>query len=378
MPAFGMGRQPKVVNDLLRVHGRSLGWAETEGKHMKVVIIGAGIIGAALARSLSTSGADVTVMSSGVGATAASFGWINASFYLDADHFRLRAAGLEAWRRLDVPLNWSGALCWEEEGAGFDQQFKSLSDLNYDVDVIDQEGFSELEPHVVAPARALRFAIEGVAEPRATAQNLLAGVRRIIGVPVRRIATTAGRVSGVETDQGVMPADRVIVAAGNGSPALLEPLGVALPMLDRPGLMMRTGAVPPMLAHVLVTPEGEVRQDSGGHIWMPTAAAHQSDASTQIDSRPDVLADQALARLEALVPGTALAWDRVMLAYRPVPQDGRPVIGPCGPEGLFTAVMHSGVTLAAITAELLAPQVLDRPLSNAQADLIAPYGPSRF
>ena len=80
---------------------------------MKVVIIGGGIIGAALAHNLLRAGADVTVIAVGIGATGASFGWINASFYLDAAHFRLRAAGLEAWRRLDLPVNWSGALCWE-------------------------------------------------------------------------------------------------------------------------------------------------------------------------------------------------------------------------------------------------------------------------
>ena len=67
-----------------------------------------------------------------------------------------------------------------------------------------------------------------------------------------------------------------------------------------------------------------------------------------------------------------------MLAQRPVPQDGLPVIGACGPSGLFTAVMHSGVTLAAITADLLAPQVMDVPLSNAQNALVAPYTPARF
>lgn len=345
---------------------------------MKVVIIGAGIIGAALARNLSDAGSDVTVIEAGGGATGTSFGWINASFYLNAEHFRLRAAGLDAWRRLDVPLTWSGALCWEEEGEAFDRQYRALIDMSYDVDIIDKEMFSKLEPHIAAPERALRFATEGVAEPAATALALLAGMRRIIGVAVRGIHTTRGRVSGVNTDQGVIPADRVIVAAGNGSPALLEPLGIKLPMLDRPGLMMRTGTVPPRLAHVLVTPVGEVRQDAAGHIWMPTAAQHQSDDATTIDRRPDVLADQTLARLQALLPDTELSWDQVMLAQRPVPQDGLPVIGACGPEGLFTAVMHSGVTLAAITAELLGPQVRDQPLSNAQADLVAPYSIDRF
>lgn len=63
-----------------------------------------------------------------------------------------------------------------------------------------------------------------------------------------------------------------------------------------------------------------------------------------------------------------------MLANRLVPQDGLPVIGTAGPEGLFVVVMHSGVTLAAI----LGPHVLDQPLSNAKADLVGLYAIERF
>ena len=66
---------------------------------MKVVIVGGGIIGAALARYLVGQGADVLVINAGGGATAASFGWVNASFYLNEDRFRLRAEGIAAWRR---------------------------------------------------------------------------------------------------------------------------------------------------------------------------------------------------------------------------------------------------------------------------------------
>ena len=79
-----------------------------------------------------------------------------------------------------------------------------------------------------------------------------------------------------------------------------------------------------------------------------------------------------------MIPNHQLVWDQVMLAQRPVPQDGLPVIGACGPAGLHVAVMHSGITLAAITAELLAPQILDQPLSNAQAALVSPFDPGRF
>ncbi|OYU39197.1 MAG: hypothetical protein CFE33_12355 [Pseudorhodobacter sp. PARRP1] len=59
-----------------------------------VLIIGAGIIGASLAFELSRHGASVTVLDSATPASAASgrsFGWINASFYPNAIHYRTRS-----------------------------------------------------------------------------------------------------------------------------------------------------------------------------------------------------------------------------------------------------------------------------------------------
>ena len=52
--------------------------------------------------------------------------------------------------------------------------------------------------------------------------------------------------------------------------------------------------------------------------------------------------------------------------------------GPAGPAGLHVAVMHSGVTLAAITAEIVAAEVTGTGLSNLHADIVAPYRPDRF
>ncbi|MEM8654637.1 MAG: FAD-dependent oxidoreductase [Pseudomonadota bacterium] len=345
---------------------------------MKTIIIGGGIVGAAIAHQLRARGGEVVVFDTGPGATAASFGWVNASFFLNEDHFRLRQAGIKAWRRLGVGVSWTGALCWEEQGAALEAQAETLADLGYDVEVVAGQALRRLEPHVVTPERVLRFAVEGVAEPAATAERLLSGVRRISGVRVEAITYEGEAVTGVMTAQGHMAADRVVVAAGNGSPTLLEPLGVNLPMLHRPGVMVRTRAVAPVMSHVLVTPGGEVRQDAEGHIWTPTAANHQADDSAQVPYALDLLAERATERLRALVPGQEIAWDRAMLADRPVPKDGLPVLGPAGPKGCFVAVMHSGVTLAAIAGALMGAVVTDAALSNEQAALMAPYDPGRF
>ena len=55
-------------------------------------------------------------------------------------------------------------------------------------------------------------------------------------------------------------------------------------------------------------------------------------------------------------------------AFRPVPGDGLPAVGATGIGNLTLAVMHSGVTLAPLVAELLAGEISGGPASPLLAD----------
>ncbi|MEP3845004.1 MAG: FAD-dependent oxidoreductase [Paracoccaceae bacterium] len=353
---------------------------------MRVIIVGGGIIGAALAYQLDRDGAEVLIIEGralGSGATAASFGWINASFYLNAHHFRLRKAGIEAWHHLGFGdhLRWQGSLCWDVAEPSLAAQKAAFDEIGYRADLLNQRQIQELEPHINAPSQALRFQTEGVANPNRIINELLGKTRKVKvlqGVLVRNLLHDDGQITGVETQVGQFHADRVILAAGTGVADCLNTIGIEFPMLTRPGLMLRTRPVPPLLTHVLASANQEVRQDSDGHLWAPLAANHQADTSDVVDADVTGLAQDALDRLQGLLPDVSLQWDRVLQANRPMPQDSLPAIGAIGPEGLFVAVMHSGITLAAISAQLLAPKVLGHSMSNEALDLLAPYDPTRF
>ncbi|MES2548075.1 MAG: FAD-dependent oxidoreductase, partial [Pseudomonadota bacterium] len=100
----------------------------------RTLIIGAGITGAALAFQLSRRGEAVTIISThaeGGLASAASFGWLNASFFLSHPHFHLRHEGLAAHRRLmdqlpGLPTTWPGCLWYEATG---EAQAETVADL---------------------------------------------------------------------------------------------------------------------------------------------------------------------------------------------------------------------------------------------------------
>lgn len=69
---------------------------------------------------------------------------------------------------------------------------------------------------------------------------------------------------------------------------------------------------------------------------------------------------ELLARARAVVPGLTAEVAAVRRCVRPLPADGYPLIGFQRP-GLYTAVTHSGITLAPRLASLIDREIHGRP-----------------
>jgi glycine/D-amino acid oxidase-like deaminating enzyme len=347
------------------------------------LIIGAGITGAALAFQLSRRGEDVTLVSihaEGGLASAASFGWLNASFFLSHLHYHLRHEGLAAHRRLcdqlpGLPTTWQGCLWYEATGDAQAETASDLRALGYKVDGLTRAQVAEKLPALgPVPDTALFFPEEGVADPADLARALIAASgAKVIRATVSAVTEAKGRATGVLTDLGPITAPRVILATGTGTPALLAPFGYILPMLQRPGLMIATNPQPPICPVILASPDQEVRQDIAGHLIAPAAAGHQSDHAEALGSFP-VVVNATLQRLRTLFPGHDIHFAHQAMAMRPVPGDGLPVAGQGPVEGLWLAVMHSGATLAPVVAELLAEEIT----GGAESRLLSDFRPGRF
>lgn len=350
-----------------------------------ILILGAGITGAALAYRLAARGASVTVVDAGLPAQAAtgrSFGWVNASFYLNEAHFHLRHAALAAHLRLrselSLPPVTQGCLWAEEEGEAFDRAVADLTRLGYPLRLLDRAAIRAAVPALADPPEAaLFFPAETATDPAALTHALLAaasarGARLCLGCPARALLDQAGRIIGIRTEAGPVLADHVVLATGVATPTLLHPLGLRLPMLHRPGALVRTQPLPPILPHVLALSGMEVRQEADGSLLTPASLHHQSDAAEELPD-PQTLVDGTLSRLSALFPDLPIRAAGITLAERPVPGDGLPALGLLAP-GLTLAVMHSGVTLAPHVADLLAEDIL----TGTENASLAPFHPRRF
>jgi glycine/D-amino acid oxidase-like deaminating enzyme len=85
---------------------------------------------------------------------------------------------------------------------------------------------------------------------------------------------------------------------------------------------------------------------------------------------------QLIARASRYLPAIASAKiAEVGIGWRPMPADGLPAIGlASGSSSVYAAVMHSGMTLAALVGRLAAIEILD----ETPVELLADFRPSRF
>ncbi|RWM03769.1 MAG: FAD-binding oxidoreductase [Mesorhizobium sp.] len=348
-----------------------------------IIVIGAGIIGASIAWHLAKAGARVTVVSdSGAGgvATPNSFAWINASWGNPETYFRLRIRAMAEWKRLakdvpGLPLSWCGGLCFDLPPDRLEAYAAEHSSWGYGIERVDAKRAGEIEPNLVAPPDfAVYVAEEGVAEPVPTAKALLAdterlGARVIVGA-VDRLALSNGKVTGAVVSGETISAEEIVVAAGAGSPAIAASADIELPLETPPGLIVHSRPHRKLLNGLVHAERLHMRQTAEGRI-----IAGSDFAGGDPGENAEATARELFAVTKAALRGAdGLELDFHTVGYRPTPADGFPIVSRAdGVGGLYIAVMHSGITLAAAVGLFAAREILE----GERDVLLAPYGLER-
>jgi glycine/D-amino acid oxidase-like deaminating enzyme len=243
-----------------------------------VVVVGAGIIGAAIAYRLTRRGARVTVLDKSgpaAGATSRSFAWLNAEFSKQPFHYhQLHRLALAAYRYLEqelpgLPVQWGGAVQWYSDAGVARQvrgQVRQQQEWGYPVRLIDAEELRALEGNLRAGSfLAATFAEqEGFADPVATTRLLLqraaaAGAQIVAPCEVTGLDVRAGRVQAVATPRGDIAVDVLVVAAGVQTPAMAAMAGIHVPLVPAPGLLVHTKPVAPLVHRVAIGPAAHLK-----------------------------------------------------------------------------------------------------------------------
>ena len=373
----------------------------SDAKKLRVIVIGAGIVGASIAYHLSRrKDVAVTVLERDepcAGASGHSFAWLN-SFGKDPvsyHHFNRRS--MDIWdrfaRRLggDLDLHWGGELRWErtpERVEVLHQRIKQLQAWGYPTRIISSDELCELEPGLSpGPVTTASFSeIDGRVDPLKVIEACLQHAREAGAVvhthtPVSELCRDGqGKIEAVNTPSGEISCDVVVLASGTDTTELAATAGVHIPQQSSPGVTVRTDPQPPILQSVSVLHlppinedrhEIHLRQSGDGTLAIGQGSQESVDQDDSQEHADDLLS-RAVHYLPALAGARAIP---TPVGYRPMPIDELPVIGFCeAAPNLYIALMHSGVTLAPLVGELATPEIVD----GARVEMLAPYRPERF
>ncbi|GAA4629105.1 FAD-binding oxidoreductase [Actinoallomurus vinaceus] len=358
-----------------------------------VVVIGAGVYGAAVTASLTRRGARATVVDAGApagGTSGATFSWTNACGKEPRSYHDLCVAGMAAHRRLaaEVPHgDWyheGGNLEWAADDAGraeLREKVAGVLGYGYEARWLGRAETLLLEPDLdpaLLPADEIAyFPREGWIEPTRLIGHLLSGAvshgaELVRDDAVTGLEVTAGVVRAVRLASGRrLFADAVVNCAGPQAARIAEFAGLALPMRNTSGVLVYTSPVAVSVSRVVHAPRVHLRPDGGGRLLLHTPeidGAVRASRTGEIGVEQSAV-DDVLEAARALYPGIRAATvESVRVGERPIPGDGLPVLGRAAELPNFHfAVSHSAATLSVHAGDLVAAEALGEDQSEALA-----------
>jgi glycine oxidase len=348
-----------------------------------VVIIGAGLVGSLCALRLAEAGARVVVLEKsvpGAEASSAAAGILAAQseskqpgllfdlaiesralYARLADELRDRVGGEIGYVRCGVMESAPN----EAGVAALESQFGWQRARGHRVERVSRDEAHAREAGLgPSIAGGLFFPDDAQVDPprlvRSVAQAAeRAGATFRSGAYVKRVRVEGSAARGVELDDGSFVAGHVVVAAGAWS-ALVD------------GARIPKGAVKPARGQIVelltrVPPVEAVIYGAGGYV-VPRRDGRVICGSTLefVGYRNEVTVEgvmKILAMATTLVPALAQATvSRTWSNFRPFTNDGAPLVGESGIEGLTIATGHyrSGILMAPITAEIVRDRILAR------------------
>ena len=171
------------------------------------------------------------------------------------------------------------------------------------------------------------------------------------------------------TENGLVSAAKVALAAGNANMGLAPMVGLEAPMKPERGQIVVTERLRPFLNYPVTT----LRQTDEGTVMIGDSKEESIDPSGLTLGVSATEAERAVRQFPLLANVNVV---RTWSAIRVMTRDGFPIYDESETHpGAFTVCCHSGVTLAANHALTIAPMIARGALDKS---LVAPFSARRF
>lgn len=368
----------------------------TSTKNYDVSVVGGGLVGSAIAHGLAKAGQRVVILDEGDTAVRASRGnfalvWVQTKGFGMPEYASWTVKSSEAWKAfadelhaetgIDLHFNRPGGfhLCLgaaefearrqliarfhnQRGGCGYPLEMQSREEIVRALPDIGPEvvggSYSPLDGHVnsLKLFRALHVALSA------------RGVDYLPNHPVMSITQRAGAFE-IETPHRRVSSNKVVLAAGNANQTLGPLVGLYAPMKPERGQIIVTERVQPFLHYPVTT----IRQTDEGTVMIGDSREEGTDPAGSNTAINAAMANRAIRMFPKLARLNVV---RTWRAIRVMPQDGFPIYDQSASHpGAFMATCHSGVTLAAAHAKLLAPMIAAGALDQEQ---VSAFSARRF
>ena len=364
--------------------------------HDDVAVIGGGLVGACVAWGLARAGRRVLVLDEGDLAVRASRGnfalvWVQGKGLGLAPYSVWTLASAQAWPQfrdelrdetgVDVSLQQPGGfhVClseaeWNVRKATLQRFHAQPGVAPYQTAMLDRTELAKHLPDIgpeVVGASWCEFDghVNSLRLFRALHQGLRQrGARYRPNQTVQSIERVGERFR-IRSNSGVSEVSQVVLAAGNANATLAPMVGLNVPMKPERGQIVVTERVRPFLHHPLST----LRQTDEGSVMIGDSREEGVDPAAMNMPINTVMASRAVRTFPLLARLNVV---RTWRAIRVMPADGFPIYEQSSSHpGAFVTTCHSGVTLAAAHALLLAPMIAAGQLDETR---LAPFSTRRF
>ncbi len=366
------------------------------GGNADVIVIGGGVIGLSIARSLALRGVrNVSVLErNGFGREAswAAGGILAPQVEADKadDFFRLANASRDLYPAfaqallsetgIDIELDTTGTLYVAfsiEEERELHRRYEWQQKQRLDVEWLTGDQARALEPCLSASVRcALRFPNDFQVENRRLVEALITANRQlnvqlINNCDAREVRVGNDQVQGVVTSNGFIAGNCVVIAAGAWSSGIDPASTVEVEPVRGQMLCFQTET---LARHVIYSYRGYLIPRRDGRLIAGSTSEHVGFDKRVTEQGIDAIKEMAVEIAPAVA---SLRLVDSWAGLRPRAADDMPVLGPSPEiEGLCYATGHyrNGILLAPITGQLIADAVL----SGEMSPLVAPFSPRRF